>query len=120
MRMSTTFPVCAGLLLLAQAASAEVVRIEVARRDDFGTHEWVIGRDSAGSMSSSEQPWRDWSDDELADAADNGMRGQGAVVESLRRHREALIGQQASATRLSWIMLALTIVGILVAGAAVF
>jgi hypothetical protein len=32
------------LLLLAQAAAAEVVRIEVRRRDDAGTHERVIGR----------------------------------------------------------------------------
>jgi hypothetical protein len=32
------------LLWLAQAAAAEVVRVEVGRRDDFGTHERVIGR----------------------------------------------------------------------------
>jgi len=32
------------LLLLAQAASAEVVRIDVRSRDDFGTHERVIAR----------------------------------------------------------------------------
>ena len=33
-----------GVLLLAQVASAEVVRIEIRRRDDFGTHERMIGR----------------------------------------------------------------------------
>src|ERR1700726_3888504 len=35
--------ICGLLLLLAQVASAEVVRIEVRRRDDAGTHERVIG-----------------------------------------------------------------------------
>jgi hypothetical protein len=35
---------CGLLLLLAQVASAEVVRIDVRRRDDVGTHERVIGR----------------------------------------------------------------------------
>jgi hypothetical protein len=33
-----------GVLLIAQVASAEVVRIEIRRRDDFGTHERMIGR----------------------------------------------------------------------------
>ena len=32
------------LLVLAEAAMAEVVRIDVRRRDDAGTHERVIGR----------------------------------------------------------------------------
>jgi hypothetical protein len=36
--------VAAALLLVAQAASAEVVRIDVRSRDDFGTHERVITR----------------------------------------------------------------------------
>jgi hypothetical protein len=36
--------VTAALLLVAQAASAEVVRIDVRSRDDFGTHERVIAR----------------------------------------------------------------------------
>ena len=35
---------CCLLLCLAQTAVAEVVRIDVRRRDDFGTHERVIGR----------------------------------------------------------------------------
>jgi hypothetical protein len=33
-----------ALFCLAQTAAAEVVRIDVRRRDDFGTHERVIGR----------------------------------------------------------------------------
>jgi len=36
--------ICGLLLLLAQVASAEVVRIDIRRRDDAGTHERVIGR----------------------------------------------------------------------------
>ncbi|MGH9204266.1 MAG: alpha/beta hydrolase domain-containing protein, partial [Vicinamibacterales bacterium] len=35
---------CGVLLLLAQAASAEVVSIDIKRRDDAGTHERVIAR----------------------------------------------------------------------------
>lgn len=33
------------------------------------------------------KPWSEWSDDELAAEAQSGLRGQGAIVESLRRHR---------------------------------
>jgi hypothetical protein len=36
--------ICALVLLIAQVASAEVIRIDVYRRDDFGTHERIIGR----------------------------------------------------------------------------
>jgi len=68
----------------------------------------------------STRPWKDWSDEELAVEAQTGLRGQGAVVESLRRHREALIEESRSATRLSWVMLALTIVAIGVAVAQLF
>jgi hypothetical protein len=34
-----------------------------------------------------DKPWKDWSDDELSDEADEGRRGQGAVVEATRRFR---------------------------------
>src|SRR5580704_11911067 len=43
-RHRRSLKICGLLLLLAQVASAEVVRIEVRRRDDAGTHERVIGR----------------------------------------------------------------------------
>src|SRR5688500_6214116 len=33
-----------GVVLLAQVASAEVVRVEIRRRDDAGTHQRLIGR----------------------------------------------------------------------------
>src|SRR5437867_13383189 len=36
--------ICGLLLLVAQVAAAEVVRVDVRRRDDFGTYERVIGR----------------------------------------------------------------------------
>jgi hypothetical protein len=49
------------------------------------------------------KPWKDWTDDELADDADTGTRGQGAVVESTRRFR-------ASSDSYSRRMLCLTIV----------
>src|SRR5688572_26932909 len=35
---------CVLLLLIADAAAAEVVRIDVTRRDDAGTHERLIAR----------------------------------------------------------------------------
>jgi hypothetical protein len=41
MRLAMT---TALLLLIASYAAAEVVRIDVRRRDDFGTHERIIGR----------------------------------------------------------------------------
>lgn len=47
--------------------------------------------------------WKDWRDDELADEAQTGVRGQGAVVEALRRLRE-------STNRLTWALIVLTIV----------
>lgn len=42
--MTRPLQVCGLLLLVAHVASAEVVRIDVRRRDDVGTHERVIGR----------------------------------------------------------------------------
>ncbi len=43
-RIGASLRICGLVILLAQVASAEVVRIDVRRRDDFGTHERVIGR----------------------------------------------------------------------------
>ena len=45
-RLAASSATCAALLLLvlAESAIAEVVRIDVRRRDDAGTHERVIGR----------------------------------------------------------------------------
>ena len=43
-RMTAISRLCAALFLVAQTAAAEVVRIDVLRRDDFGSHERIIGR----------------------------------------------------------------------------
>jgi hypothetical protein len=58
---------------------------------------------------------REQSDDQLTSDADRGLQGQGAVVESLRRHREVMERLDRSATRLSRVGVALTIAGLLVA-----
>jgi hypothetical protein len=42
--MRTFLRICGLLVLLAQGASAEVVKIDIKQKDDFGTHERVIGR----------------------------------------------------------------------------
>src|SRR5688572_2815168 len=44
MRIGLMLRLLAALLLMAHGAAAEVVRIDVQRRDDFGTHTRVIGR----------------------------------------------------------------------------
>src|SRR5678815_6160698 len=41
---SRTAACALAALLFAAAAGAEVVRIEVFRRDDYGTHQRIIGR----------------------------------------------------------------------------
>jgi hypothetical protein len=56
------------------------------------------------------KPWKDWTDDELADAAQQGMTGQGAQVEAMRRLKESIVTFSGSSDRYSWRMLWLTIV----------
>ena len=53
------------------------------------------------------------SDDELSQAADNGLRGSGAVVEMQRRLRD-------SNTRLTWVNLALTVAAVILAAVQVW
>jgi hypothetical protein len=43
-RGSRSLKICGLLLLIAQLASAEVIRVEIQRRDDAGAHERTIGR----------------------------------------------------------------------------
>ena len=43
-RILAALKICGILLLFAHVASAAVVKIEIRRRDDFGTHERMIGR----------------------------------------------------------------------------
>jgi hypothetical protein len=56
------------------------------------------------------KPWKDWTDDELADAAQQGMTGQGAQVEAMCRLKESIVTFSGSSDRYSWRMLWLTIV----------
>ena len=44
MRIRHLVPAFFALFLLAESAAADVVRIEIQRRDDYGTHERIIGR----------------------------------------------------------------------------
>jgi hypothetical protein len=63
--------------------------------------------------------WKDWTDEELANEAQAGVRGQGALVEAMRRLRDGSIEQQNTANRLAtkiywltWAMLAAVVVQI--------
>ena len=60
--------------------------------------------------------WEELSDNELADAANRGLGGQGAVVESNRRLRVELVKQQESTNRLTWALVWFTLV-LLILGA---
>src|SRR5207237_7681870 len=42
--MLTLLRICGLMAVVAQLAAAEVVKIEIQRKDDAGTHERVIGR----------------------------------------------------------------------------
>jgi hypothetical protein len=57
-----------------------------------------------------DKPWRNWTDDELAAAADTGLRGQGAAVEALRRLRDRLDLFSASSDKYSRRMFWLNII----------
>jgi hypothetical protein len=59
--------------------------------------------------------WTDKTDDELAEDAQTGLRGQGAIVEALRRHRSTLEKLDRSSSRLACVGLVVAIVGIVVA-----
>jgi hypothetical protein len=68
-------------------------------------------------MAESRKPWKDWTDDELADEAQTGTRGQGAAVESTRRLRIAIEAsgdcasqQTAEVIKLTYALRMLTVV----------
>jgi predicted transcriptional regulator len=48
-----------------------------------------------------QKSWKDWTDAELTDEAQQGLRGQGAAVEMARRLKD-------SNNRLTWVNVALT------------
>lgn len=59
--------------------------------------------------------WAEKTDNDLADEANRGVSGQGAIVEALRRHRGKVEALDRAATRLAYIGLALAAIEIVVA-----
>ena len=49
-----------------------------------------------------EKEWKDWTETELIEEAQRGAQGQGATIEMLRRI--ALVAQQKTTTRLTWVI----------------
>jgi hypothetical protein len=56
------------------------------------------------------KPWKEWTDTELADEAQQGVRGQGAVIEMMRRLRDSNKGLTCANVALTLVALALTAV----------
>jgi hypothetical protein len=54
--------------------------------------------------------WPKQSDDELIAEAQTGLRGQGAVVEAMRRLRISIDALRKSTDRYSWLLIGLTVV----------
>ena len=61
-----------------------------------------------------QEPWQDKTDDQLAEEAQTGLRGQGATVEMMRRLREALVEHLRATNRLTAWLTVFTIVLLLV------
>ena len=62
--------------------------------------------------------WRNMSDDELIEEAQAGLRGQGASIEMLRRI--ALVAQQNTMRRLTWVIGACTALLLVAAGIQIY
>jgi len=54
--------------------------------------------------------WENSTDEQLAKEADAGLKGQGPVVTMMCRLRDALVEQQESTNRLTWVILGCTVV----------
>jgi hypothetical protein len=54
--------------------------------------------------------WPDQTDQQLADEAQTGLRGQGAIVESNRRLRNSINAMRRSTDRYSGVMVFLTVI----------
>ena len=68
-------------------------------------------------MTNDTGKWSDednWTDEKLAIEAQKGMRGQGAVVEMMRRLKVAIVKQERSTNSLAWVIISLTIVLVIV------
>ncbi len=64
-------------------------------------------------MTNDRDKWSDedkWTDEKLAIEAQTGTRGQGAVVEMMRRLKVAIVKQQRSTNWLTWVIIGLTVV----------
>ena len=61
------------------------------------------------------KPWSEWTNTELADEAQTGLRGQGAVVEMMSRLKKATDNLNRSTTILFVINIGLTIVIVILA-----
>jgi len=53
--------------------------------------------------------WENRTDEQLAQEADTGLRGQGPVVIIMGRLRDALVKQQKSTNCLTWVILGCTV-----------
>lgn len=54
--------------------------------------------------------WQNLPDDELADVANRGLSGQGAIVESMRRLKVALHKEERAIKRLTFVLVVLTVI----------
>ena len=57
-----------------------------------------------------DKPWEEWTNTELADEAQIGTRGQGAIAEMIRRLMAVTKQLERSTARLGYIMIVLTAV----------
>ena len=64
--------------------------------------------------------WEQKTDEQLAQEADDGLKGQGAVVTTMCRLRDALVKQQKSTNCLTWVILGCTVVLVILTGVLVF
>lgn len=55
-------------------------------------------------------PWEEWEDEALADAAQRGFSGQGAIGEAIRRPREAVVREQQATTVLTWVLVVFALI----------
>ena len=66
------------------------------------------------------KPWEDWTDEELANEAQSGVRGQGANVEAIRRLREAVRREQHATTILTWVLVVFAVIQTAVLGFQIY
>lgn len=67
-----------------------------------------------------QKPWEDWTDEELANEAQLGLRGQGANVEAIRRLREAVRREQHATTILTWVLVVFAVIQTAVLGFQIY